>query len=356
MQPFGGIPDSRTASLKSCIITVLIGLGGAFLFSFIGLPVPWFTGPLFFTSFAGVFKLKIYSFSFLNTPALIVIGLIIGSSIPPNLAELAQKWWISLAAIFIITACTTFLTAVLQKTLFGSDAVTAVLASLPGALSMVVSLANEHKADVTKVTLFQSLRLIFLLVFLTSALHLYGMSPERKDFQFTGGNPFSLLWLLGIFVFITLLSFKKIIARGSLCMSLAMILSAVCYFTELVNIPPPDMLNRAALFCIGIIFGSRLNRIPIREVFPYILQSALSIILLLAVCAGLTYVFAMLGNFNYLTLFLACFPGAFELATAIAVDFNADPFFVGFHHTARIVFIILLTPYIIKYLPKADGK
>ena len=123
--------------------------------------------------FAGV---KVGMPDWLKAVAFIFLGIQTGTAVTWDTVDRAANWPLSIlflgATVVAVTwACYRF------YVFRGWDAPTALFASLPGALALVLLLAANSSADMRRVTIAQCIRLFFLVAALPAVINL--ISPEE---------------------------------------------------------------------------------------------------------------------------------------------------------------------------------
>ncbi|MGE0629066.1 MAG: AbrB family transcriptional regulator [Hyphomicrobiaceae bacterium] len=163
-----------TVSLLQSSRTLAIGVAGGTAFWLLGLPLPWLSGPA--ASVAGMslagWRLGLYAP--LRETAIIVLGLMFGSTVTPDTIALMPRWPATLlglvGAILSIMAAGAWYLERVHKL----DRATARLASMPGTLSFVMVLALETNSDPRRVAIIQVIRLTAILLLLPSIVTLFG--------------------------------------------------------------------------------------------------------------------------------------------------------------------------------------
>ncbi|MDG2033699.1 MAG: AbrB family transcriptional regulator, partial [Rhodospirillales bacterium] len=70
---------------RSCLLTLSVGFAGAIIFAWVKLPLPWVTGPLFFTVILALSGVRLWMPGWLRSPSMVVLGILFGTAASPDL-------------------------------------------------------------------------------------------------------------------------------------------------------------------------------------------------------------------------------------------------------------------------------
>lgn len=156
--------------LSRLLLTLLIGGIGGMLFYLLRIPAGAIIGAMVFTTIFSVVSNKALFPSKTRLYMQIASGVYIGSQINMssinNLQNLLLPALISVISVFIFT----FLTAMMMRKFTKLPLSTCLLASTPGGLQEMSILADELGADIPKIALMQTIRLISVIVFAPSMI------------------------------------------------------------------------------------------------------------------------------------------------------------------------------------------
>ena len=143
-------------SLAPTTFTVLIGSIGGLLASVIGFPAPFLTGPATIVTILCLMGIKCSVSVIIRNVSFIIIGISIGSSVTPQLAETAVSWPLTIIGMI----ANVLVIIIIGRYFFGKllrlDSNTAFLASCPGLLSFVLSLSEDTKSNTAMISVIQS--------------------------------------------------------------------------------------------------------------------------------------------------------------------------------------------------------
>ena len=153
-------PTVRT--VRQFAITLALSAGGGFLFQSLGMPAGWISGGLLAVAIASLSGFDSEVPQPIRAPVYLVLGLYAGGGVSQQTIHQMATWPLSFAILGVS------LVALIASSYWwlhrrcGWDRNSALLASLPGALSFVMAAAEGLKADLKTVAIAQSLRLLIL--------------------------------------------------------------------------------------------------------------------------------------------------------------------------------------------------
>jgi membrane AbrB-like protein len=141
---------------------------GALVFVFLGLPAPAISGAM--VGCAGLLALgrKTAMHPVLRDMGMLTGGITMGSAVTPEMIGAIYRYPASLIMLVASILATIGLTQLFLRRMGGLDRFTAFFASAPGALSSVLAVAAETRANLLQVTIIQSFRLFVLVAILPS--------------------------------------------------------------------------------------------------------------------------------------------------------------------------------------------
>lgn len=158
------IPSSERQGMATALaLAVLGGLAGFWA----GLPAGAFVGAMTVTGIASVsgFRLSPFPVGF-RTAAQIGLGALIGLNVSPEVIGTLQKMLLPTLAVTVVMVAWGILLAFLVKRSTGWNLMTCLIATCPGGITQLASIAEELGADPLRVSLMHLVRLftIFLVL------------------------------------------------------------------------------------------------------------------------------------------------------------------------------------------------
>ncbi|WP_342453237.1 AbrB family transcriptional regulator [Jiella mangrovi] len=343
--------------LRDLAITIAAALVGGVVANALALPVAWLLGPVVAATLCSLSGLDTRPPEFLKTFAFFVLGIQAGSGVSPQVASQIALWPLSFLIQFVgvflaVVLCYAYLRRGLRW-----DHASALFASLPGALSFVVAAASETRADMGRVVIIQSIRLLMLIAALVPLLGALegGGDVMGSSIRPSGdGSAFEYALMFSACAVTAWLAAKLNIPGGM--MLGALIGSAVLHATDIVSVSLPAFLALPSLVLLGIIVGARLSGIKIGA-FLRLLVPSLGCFALSLVGTGLAGIAAVvLVDLPAPNVALAYAPGALEALTVLAFQFDIDPAYVAAHHVVRFFAIAMVVPFLAKRVSRREAR
>ncbi len=106
----------------------------------------------------------------------------------------------------------------------------------------------------------------------------------------------------------------------------------------------PDWLAIPSFAIMGTLIGTRFSGTTLTQIIRAFGAATVLAVLALAVTVAAAFTVHFLLDIPMTTLLIAYAPGGLETMAAISVMLEADPAFVAFHHTFRVVLLTFLVP------------
>ncbi len=337
----------------SVIRALAIGTAGGVLCYGAGIPAPWLAGSLIATIAAVYAKQTLDLPEALRTLAFILLGVQTGTAVNADTLERAVRWPLSILCLGVTVALIIWACMLYYERWRKWDRPTALFASLPGALTLVMLLASSSKADMQRVTIAQCMRLFFLIAALPAVISYISPGNLLATPVETMGSVVEIAVLvIASSVVGFLFEWSKIPAGLILGASLT---SATLVLTGAVHGAAPNSILIPANIVLGVMIGLRFNGISFAELCAGLSDgfAGFAIAMLIAVI-GAAVTHEMTDLPLALTL-LAFAPGGLEAMTIMAFALNLDPAYVAAHQVARYVGLVLVMPGVTAYLLNRDA-
>jgi membrane AbrB-like protein len=339
------------AILRRIIETLLIGaLGGAAL-GLPGFPAGWLSGAILAVSIAAIAGRAVRIPDPLARITFVATGISLGGAVTPETLSGMGAWPASLALLAVGMTMLTAAVAVYLRKVHGWDTISAVLAACPGGLATVLVLAAENGADVRSVAIVQTVRIVLLAVALPASLAALGLAGGPVVLR-AGAGAFAdlgeLAALIGICTLVAVAA-QWLRFPGGLMFG-AMISSAVLHGAGWISVTLPSWLAIASFVVLGSLTGTRFANTDPR-LLRHLAAAALGAFAVgTAVALGGAVVAAALLSLKTGDMIIAYAPGALEAMMILALALNFDPAFVGAHHLARFMLVLIAIPVVIPWL------
>lgn len=326
--------------------TLVIGAVGALLAFLAGIPAPFLTGPAFLVTLSALLGLQATIHPRYRDAIFVVIGVNMGTSVTPEAVATAAKWPGSLAMLSLSILVIFLGGARLLRSVSGMDRMSALLTATPGHLSFVLSLSSDVKADIGRVTLIQTMRVLSLTLIvpfiapLLSETPVVGMRPTGDPMTLP---PLAALLLMALFVG---LAVQKLRLPAALLLG-GMAVSSVAHGFAITEGTVPPWLSIPAFVSMGTLIGTRFTGVSPRMVLSSLGASAMLTGFAAAVSLlGALMVSRLLG-LPILNVLIAFAPGGLETMMTMSILLNANPAYVAAHHVFRLIFLSVVLPVVV---------
>lgn len=330
------------------LLAIIIAAIGSITFIYLNLPLPWLLGSIFITSIIIRFKkipIKKPNHYF-ATPARVIIGVTIGSAFTPAIIQQLDSYFYSLLLVIPYVILTAFVGIIYYWKLLSFDKKTAYFAAMPGGVIEMVLLGEEMKANVAKITLVQSSRLLFIVLSLPLII--------QYIFQIDiSGNKLitAPLYTLNIIemILLVVIGFGGAVLGKKLNIPAAyligpMILSILAFTTGLIESKPPDELLKFVQVVLGATIGFTFKDVKIEEIIKTLISTLGHFILLAIVSTIFITLCFWLFDFPIISILLAFSPGGQAEINLIAILVAANVPYITLHHIVRLFIVFNLAP------------
>lgn len=344
-----GVPlASRPVLLQWLALVLCAGILSG-LFHLIHLPAAFFLGPMFVGIAFGVMgcsaqvPLRAYQFSIGLVGALVAHSVTLGV-----LVSLYQDWPLMLGATMLTVLLS--LVAGLALIWIGRLPPSSVLwGTAPGAAPVMMSMSENYGADPRLVATMQYVRLICVIAISALVAHQLASAPGSAPQapSITSTMPVYLLDV-GLSLALVLVGVVMGLRLPAGLMLCPLLLGVFAQLSGAFQITLPGALMALAYAAIGGYIGLRFDRATLVYVvrkLPIMLAAAL---MLIALCAASAWLFAVLLERDYLSVFLATSPGGLDSLSIIAMESGGDVGLVVALQTLRLFAVVLLTPPLVR--------
>ena len=329
--------------------TLAVGAGGGLAAALIGLPLPWLLGSALSVAVASLSGVRLHLPNWLRDISFFILGILAGSGVTPEVLDQMALWPLSFLIQLVGVAGVIWLTMLFLQHALGWDRETAFFASLPGALAFVLATASETKADMTRIVIVQSFRLLALLLVLTPTLAWMqegdGLAAGSARLN---GTPLQYAIFLVSCITCAWLAHRAKLPGGIILG--ALLGSALMHAGEIAPVAIPVFVAVPGLVILGAFVGARLRHEDRHAMAGLLPASIGAFVVGMAVCAAAGVVAHYWLGIDYGRLALAYAPGAIEALTVIAYQFDVDPAYVAAHHVVRFLALALSIPLLARWL------
>jgi uncharacterized protein len=328
-------------SLRPVIETYTAAMAGIALFIFLGLPTPALSGAMIGVAVLIGFGRTAQVSNHLRDFGMLISGMAMGSAVTPEMLQGFQRYPLSLLMLCIILTSGMACSYLVLRIAGRWDRDTAFFACVPGALTVVMAMATDAKADLAKVSIAQSFRLFILFAVLPSLVTLQGPGASLPVKEVLGSLPFVITLVAGVLLALLLkrLDFAAPWVFGG------MFASAILHGTGIISGDIYPSLTQLGFGLVGAFVGTRFAGISRDNFFNLLVVSLVSIFAGLAVTVAGAYLAEhLLTGVSFGQAVVAFAPGAIEGMIILGAALSLDPIYVGLHHLVRFIGIGFVLP------------
>lgn len=343
-------PSGRTA--RRLAETLAFGAAGGVLLGLSGFPAGWLSGAIVSVSIAALAGRPMAIPSWFARVTFVVMGISLGSAVTPETLASLRTWPASLVCLTLAMTALTAAVTYYLKWAHGWDIGSALLASFPGALSTVLMLAVETGANVRAVAIVQTVRVAILAVVMPAALASFGFAgtPPTQVIAAPFAHPGELAALI-VLPTIAAGALHWLRMPGGLIFG-SMVVAAVLRGFGWVAVAPPTWVSISAFVALGALIGTRFANTDLR-LLRHLAGAALGAFLVGTIVAvASAFAAAALLSLSPGDTVLAYAPGAIDAMMILALALHYDPAFVGAHHLARFMLVLVTMPLIVRFVPR----
>lgn len=331
---------------------LVAGLGGL-VFHSLGMPAAWLSGAAIAAILWGLTPWSVPLPRALVDIAMLISGSAMGAAVTPEAIDAMGRYPASLILLLIGVVAISSASSLWLMRISGWRKADALLASVPGALSTVMAVAADRKADVPSVAIVQNVRLLVLIVLLPAVVVLTGSSGPVG--MLVGmGLPIASPMTIGIMLLIGLAlgTLFKILKVAAPLLLGATIVSAVGHGTSFIDgVMPPDIAT-GGLVLIGMFVAERFRNLQRSALKKALIASIGSFATGMAVATAFAALASWIADVSFANGLVAFAPGGLEAMTVLALVLGLDPLYVGVHHLVRFLGIGFVLPFAVGWLQR----
>lgn len=337
---------TRDAYLRSPIaqiVQIAAAWAGGWLFTQMGVPASWLSGAVVAVMMLGRFGYGVIMPRALTETAMLVSGVVMGAGMTPDTLAAIGTYPLSLALLVAAIVATTLASSLVLMRGFGWRRDDAILATVPGALTAVMTIAVERRLDVPGIGIVQSTRLLFLIIVLPFAVKLLGDTGA----PFLGGGPTTVSPAALAALLVGGLAVGALFARLRLAAPLllgATLASGLAHVTGAVPGHLPEPVAELGFVLIGVFIAQRFNTLDLAAMRQLVPAALAAFVVGMAVAGGFAALAVIAAGAPLGDALVAFAPGGLEAMVVLALVMGLDPLYVGTHHLVRFLGIGFALP------------
>jgi membrane AbrB-like protein len=334
-------------AIKGYITTLSAGMTGALLFYSLHFPLPWMLGSLFGAFIATHLPmLHIVKPTRIANPMRAVLGVAIGAVFTPTILREILIYLPSLLLLLPVLVIMIYLGMVYFQKVVGFDRRTAFFCSLPGGMLEMSFICEAYGADIRRVVLIQTTRLLLIVFTIPFAIqHLMHIDLSGRTRIAAPLDAFPVLQipiLVGA-AWISWWFFQRIKLSGATIVG-SMVGSAVVYALGWVTARVPDEVINMAQWVLGTGIGCAFVSITLREVVRTILMTLGYFFILILVTISIATAIHFFTDVPWIATLLAFVPGGQSEMNMIALTVGIAVPYIVLHQITRMFLVITIAP------------
>ena len=330
------------------IRALAVGTAGGTLGFALGVPAPWLAGSLAGTIVAIYSNQKLDLPKALQAVAFILLGIQTGAAVNIDTLARAAQWPLSIVFLAVTVAFIVWACMFYYERFRYWNRPTALFASLPGALSIVILLASTSGADMRRVTISQCVRLFFLIAALPAVIVFISPPPVVTGSTAAMASIQEIMLLVGASAAGGLL-FAWLKVPAGLILGAAL-MSAALGLSGVVHGGAPDSILIPANIILGVMIGLRFKGISWPELRIALGDGFAGFVIAMVIAVVGAMVTSTIADLPLALTLLAFAPGGLEAMTIMAFALNLDPAYVAAHQVARYIGLVVLMPAVTGFL------
>lgn len=348
----------RKVYAQRVLLALAIGAVGGALFDRLDMPLAWMIGAMMFTTGAALGGVKIAMPIGLRSFMVAVLGVMLGSAFTPDLLSRVSEWGITLGALFAYAVIVGGLSFILFLKIGRCDRVTAYFAAAPGGLTEMTVVGQALGGDDRVISLVHTLRVLLIVLtipFWFRALDDYDAGRRAAVDVSILSTPLTELALLAAIGLAGAL-LARLVRLPAPYLTGPILASAAAHLTGASQFRPPHELVAVAQIVVGAGIGCRFAGLHVLKVLHTLVLAACAT----AIMLGGTVVFSLVlhgaADIPMPALILAFAPGGLAEMSLVALALGVDAAFVSTHHIMRIIFVVVIAPWIFQFLERRRGS
>ncbi len=325
-------------NLGRLILTLVVAGAGGGAATALGVAGGWLTGALLSVLLAGKLGLSLGAPPALRGAALTFAGLTTGAMITESGLGSPFTLAVTLLGVVVTTALILAASYFAHRLIWRSSPATSFYCAWPGNTLLALVGAEMNAADLDRVVLVQSLRLLILVLALPMVVSGHAVPAAPEGPMMNADLAIGTLLALGCWW-----AARRLGTVGAE-MFITVIVIGLLSYADLLHVKVPQVSIAFFQMVVGAFIALALCRCRMSAVrsalAPAVVGATIGAVMTLVAAWGL----AALIGISPATAALAYAPGGAEAMILLAATFGIDPGFVGTHHTLRLIVLSLAFP------------
>ncbi len=351
---------SSLPQITTIVSQLAVGIIAGLVFNWLQIPVGWLLG-----SMIGGIAYSAIKGNPQPLPKMFVtvgkafIALYTAARFSWDTINVAATYAVPLLLCVLISGALSLFHGYLLSRLSGIDRVTGFVAFIPGAASSIVPIAEEMGADAVAVAVFQSIRLLLVVLLIPSAAGFFFPADLNNSVTIaiatTANNPLIPMWLSLIVLagccVVGLWGGNRLALPASGFLGTFLVGLAVFWGCP-YELQVPQWLFATGLLCVGLSIGVKFDLKTVNKLLKAVLIEIVLVVSLILLCLGIGYEFHIFTHVDTITSLLGFTPGGLEAMVATVMQLGGDTGLVLAMQLTRMLIIIALGPWLVKFVMK----
>lgn len=337
---------------RRILLGLTLGTIGGTGFFLGNLPLPWMLGSMSACIAAALVGWRPAMPARLRSVMITILGVMLGSSFSPDLADQMRAWSLSLTVLLVSMTTTTVLCMAYFRHIGALGPVTAYFAAAPGGVNEMTVTGGAMGGDERTIALIHFLRILVIVATIPVAFRLMTGVASAPMSRAMGSladlAPVDGLILLACAVGGTLAGHGLRLPAAGL--SGPMAASTIVHLAGVTTSHPPAELIIAAQIVTGSGLGCRMVGLVWRDLVRTARLALGSTAIMITLSLGAAAALAAIADMPFAILVLAFVPGGIAEMSLIALALGQDVAFVATHHVLRVFLVILCAPLVFRLL------
>ena len=320
---------------------------GALAFYLLHMPLPFMLGSLcgalIAANLPGLYMLRPTA---LANPVRAILGVAIGAAFTPALLQQLPLYLVSLLLLLPFLVVVVWAGLLYFQRIVGFERRTAFFCSLPGGLLEMTLICESYGADMRRVALIHTTRVLLIIYSIPFAIHLW------TDVDLSGRTrmaaPVTQLALdqaaiLAAAAVLGWWAMRRLRLPGAAIVG-PMICSALVYTSGWVSMRVPDELINVAQLILGAGIGTAFVGVSLREGVHAVAVTLGYFVILMAAALSVALAAHLLVDIPLVATVLAFIPGGQAEMNVIALMVGVAVPYIALHHVLRMFLVMTVAP------------
>jgi membrane AbrB-like protein len=297
-------------------------------------------------------RVPIEASEYLTLVMRILLGLAIGSAFSPDMADRAGQMVLSLAFVLPYVLVLGTLGYIYFRAFQGYDRITAFLSAMPGGLQSTVAIAEDSGADLRKLSIIHSTRILVVVLVIPVWIQLTGsvdfpqIIPATASLAAVNLKEALILLVCGVFGYGAA---KRLGISGAAIIG-PMLANGVVHIAGFAEARVPVELVNLAQLVIGSQIACKFAGVTMRELVSTVSIAIGYSLVLLAGAGVFTFLVVSATGIDVFAVALAFAPGGQPEMNLVSLVLNLDPAYVALHHLLRVMVIVFGAQFVISWI------